>query len=73
MKMVDTQFASRMGEAAISCYKKRFQTTELLPKLYHDYYGFVAFNTEPLLLCAGKLRQAFDAGTSFIQLKFYIY
>ncbi|KAL3764630.1 LOW QUALITY PROTEIN: hypothetical protein ACHAW5_001823 [Stephanodiscus triporus] len=56
--------ASRIGKAAMSCWKKRYHTTELSPNLYLGYYGFVAFHTEPLQVCADMLRQGFDVGMS---------
>ena len=33
-------------------------------KLYYAYYGYVAFHTEPLQVCADMLQQAFDVGMS---------
>ena len=56
--------ASQIAKAAMSCSKTRYDTTEQLPFLYCAYYGFVAFHTEPLQLCAAMLRQGFDAGMS---------
>jgi hypothetical protein len=60
----DIEYASRIGKAAMSCSKKRYHTTELLPNLYLGYYSFVAFYTEPLQVCADMLQQGFDAGMS---------
>jgi predicted ATPase len=60
----DIENASRIGKAAMSCWMKRYHTTELLPNLYLSYYGFVAFHTEPLQVCANMLRQGFDVGMS---------
>jgi hypothetical protein len=60
----DIEDASRIGKAVMSCWKKRYHTTELLPNLYLVYYGFFAFHTEPLQVCADMLRQGFDAGMS---------
>jgi hypothetical protein len=60
----DIEDASLIGKAAMSCWMKRYHTTELLPNLYLIYYGFVAFHTEPMQVCADMLRQGFDAGMS---------
>jgi len=60
----DIEDASRIGKAAMSCWMKRYHTTELLPNLYLIYYSFVAFHAEPLQVCANMLRQGFDAGMS---------
>jgi len=60
----DIKFASYIGKAAITCLKKRFQAAVQVPKVYFSYYGYVAFHTEPLQLCAQMLRQGFDAGMS---------
>jgi hypothetical protein len=63
----DIEEASRIGKAALSCWKKRFHSAEVVaqvPFVYYIYYGLVAFHTEPLQLCADKLRQGFDAGMS---------
>jgi hypothetical protein len=56
--------ASRIGKAAMSCYRERYNTAYILPALYSLYYGHVAFHTEPLHACADMLRQGFDAGMS---------
>ncbi len=56
--------ASRIGKAAMSCYRERYNTAYMLPALYSIYYGHVAFHTEPLHTCADMLRQGFDAGIS---------
>jgi hypothetical protein len=56
--------ASRIGKAAMSCYRERYNTAYMLPALYSLYYGHVAFHTEPLHACADMLRQGFDAGMS---------
>ncbi|KAL3773705.1 hypothetical protein ACHAW5_001041 [Stephanodiscus triporus] len=60
----DIEDASRIGKAAMSCWMKRYHTTELLPNLYLVYYGSFAFHTEPLQVCADMLRQGFDVGMS---------
>jgi hypothetical protein len=56
--------ASRIGKAAMSCYRERYNTAYMSPALYSIYYGHIAFHTEPLHTCAVKLRQGFDAGMS---------
>ena len=56
--------ASQIGKAAMSCFRKRYNTATQLPTLYLVYYGFIAINTEPLQLCAEMLRQGFDVGMS---------
>ncbi|KAL3780003.1 hypothetical protein ACHAW5_008324 [Stephanodiscus triporus] len=64
IKKKDIEDASRIGKAAMSCWMKRYHTTDLLPNLYLVYYCFVAFHTEPMQACANMLRQGFDAGMS---------
>jgi hypothetical protein len=56
--------ASRIGKAAMSCSTTRYPTTEQLPNLYLVYYGFLAFHTVPIHICAKMLRQGFDVGMS---------
>jgi hypothetical protein len=56
--------ASRIGKAAMSLLMKRYHTTGLLPNLYLVYYGYVAFHTEQLQVCADMLQQGFDVGMS---------
>ena len=56
--------ASQIGKADMSCSRKRYNTATQLPNLYLVYYGFSAFHTEPLQLCADMLQQGFDAGMS---------
>jgi hypothetical protein len=60
----DIDGASRIGKAAMSCLKKRYHTSEYLPRLYLLYYGFFAHHTEPLQSCADMLRQGFDVAMS---------
>ena len=63
----DIQEATRLGKAAMFCLNKRFHSTEVVaqvPKIYYTFYGFVAYYTENLQLCANMLRQGFDAGMS---------
>ncbi len=61
---MDIAGASRIGKAAMSCWKKRYYAAEQLPNLYPAYYGMIAPFTEPLQSCADMLRQGFDAGMS---------
>jgi hypothetical protein len=56
--------ASQIGKAAMSCFKQRYNTPDLVPDIYAVYYGFLAPYTEPLQTCADMLRQGFDAGMS---------
>mmetsp|Transcript_7945 Transcript_7945/g.17919 ORF Transcript_7945/g.17919 Transcript_7945/m.17919 type:complete len:1329 (+) Transcript_7945:91-4077(+) len=60
----DIQGASRIGNAAMSCWKKRFHRAEMLPNLYVVYYGLVAFYSKPLQNTIDMLRQGFDVGMS---------
>jgi hypothetical protein len=48
----------------MSCLKKRYHTSEYLPRLYLLYYGTFAHHTEPLQSCADMLRQGFVAAMS---------
>ncbi|KAL3810773.1 hypothetical protein ACHAXA_011785 [Cyclostephanos tholiformis] len=63
----DIASASRIGRAAMSCWKTRYHSSMQLPKLYSAYYGFIAHYTEPLQTCADMLRQGFDIGMSLGQ------
>jgi hypothetical protein len=67
MKRAHIEDASRIGKAAMSLSMKRYRTTELLPNLYFVYYGYVAFHTVPLQVCADMLRQGFDVGMSLVE------
>jgi hypothetical protein len=66
----DIDGASRIGKAAMSCLKKRYHTSEQLPRLYFLYYGSFAHHTEPLQSCADMLRQGFDAAMSLGEIGF---
>ena len=61
---VDIQSALKIGKAAMSCFTQRYNTSEQLPEIYSLYYGFVAWHTEPLQICAEKLLQGFEVGMS---------
>ena len=54
--------ASQIGKAAMSCSRKRYHTSDILPNLYMLYYSFIGHYAEPLQLCADMLRQGLDAG-----------
>jgi hypothetical protein len=56
--------ASRWGKAALTCSKKRFQSSDQMASLYCVYYGLVAFHTEPLQSCAGMLQKGYEAALS---------
>jgi hypothetical protein len=60
----DIEGASRIGKAAMSCFKKRYLSRVWLPRVNCVYYSFVAFYTEPLQSCADMLRLGFDVGMS---------
>jgi hypothetical protein len=47
----DIDHASRIGEAAMSCSKTQYRTTEQFPRLSFLYCTIVAPYTEPLLWC----------------------
>jgi hypothetical protein len=64
----NVESASRIGKAAMSCFRERYNTTNMLPFLYSVYYGHIAFHTEPLHACTDMLRQGFDAGMSLGEL-----
>ena len=48
------QEACRVGKACMSLLKK-FDSPEMVPKVYFCYLGFVATHTEPLQMCAKNL------------------
>ena len=56
--------ASRLGKTALTCSKKRFQSSDQMVSLYCVYYGLVAFHTEPLQSCADMLQKGFEAALS---------
>jgi hypothetical protein len=60
----NVESASSIGKAAMSCFRERYNTANMLPALYSVYYAHIAFHTEPLQTCADMLRQGFDAGMS---------
>ena len=61
---MDIEGASRIAKAAMSCFRERYNSANMLPALYYVYYAHIAFHTEPLHTCADMLRQGFDAGMS---------
>ena len=60
----DIADASRIGKAAMSCSRKRYNSSVQLPNLYSVYYGCIAPNNEPLQSCSDMLQQGFDAAMS---------
>jgi hypothetical protein len=61
---MDIEGASQIANAAMSCSKTQYNTTEQLTFLNCAYYGIVAFYTEPLQVCADVLQQGFNDGMS---------
>ncbi|KAL7538257.1 hypothetical protein ACHAXR_008411, partial [Thalassiosira sp. AJA248-18] len=59
----DIEEACRVGKAAMSLLK-RFDSPEIVPKVYFCYFGFVAVHTEPLQVCTDNLRKGFEVGMS---------
>ena len=51
--------ACRIGKAALSLLQN-FDSSDLVPKVYFCYFGFVAVHTESLKLCTSKLRMGFE-------------
>ena len=60
----DFLHASKIGKAAVSCWRQRYHSECLLPGLCLTYYGRVAHYTEPIQVCADMLRQGFETGMS---------
>eukprot|EP00578_Thalassiosira_sp_NH16_P001854 CAMPEP_0181137228 /NCGR_PEP_ID=MMETSP1071-20121207/33599_1 /TAXON_ID=35127 /ORGANISM="Thalassiosira sp., Strain NH16" /LENGTH=1245 /DNA_ID=CAMNT_0023223979 /DNA_START=76 /DNA_END=3809 /DNA_ORIENTATION=- len=61
--VLNLQEVCRVGKAALSLLK-RFGSSEMVPRVYFCYYGFVAQYTEPLQLCTDNLRKGFEVGIS---------
>ena len=40
--------------------KKRFDSSEMVPKICFCYFGFVGVHTEPLQVCSENLRKGFE-------------
>ncbi|KAL3809613.1 hypothetical protein ACHAXA_011792 [Cyclostephanos tholiformis] len=59
--------ASQIGKAAMACYRNRYNASDQLPRLCGFYYGFFAWHTESLQMCADMLWRGFDAGMSLGQ------
>ena len=55
----EIQEACRVGKAALSLLQN-FDSSDLVPKVYFCYFGFVAVHTESLKLCTSKLRKGFE-------------
>ena len=51
--------AYRIGKIALSLLKQKY-SSELVPRSYALYYGFVANNFEPFQLCADRLQKGFE-------------
>jgi hypothetical protein len=60
---IDILCATKIGKAAISCLSQRYNA-EKIPVTYSLYYFFVAWHSEPLQICAEKLRRGFEVGMS---------
>lgn len=54
------QEACRIGKMGYSLMKKRFDSSEMVPKIYFCYFGFVGVHTEPLQVCSENLRKGFE-------------
>ncbi len=79
LKENDIEGALRMGKAAISTLKKRYNTSQTLSNLHLGYYGYIGFHTEPLQTCADMLRQGFvtcmsigEVGDAFLNSSLHI-
>ena len=60
---IDILCATKIGNAAMTCLSQRY-SAEKIPESYCLYYGFVAWHSEPLQICAEKLRRGFEVGMS---------
>jgi hypothetical protein len=60
---IDMLCATNIGKAAMTCLSQRY-SAEKIPVTYSVYYGFVAWHSEPLQICAEKLRRGFEVGMS---------
>jgi hypothetical protein len=60
---IDILCATKIGKAAMSCLSQRY-SAEKIPVTYSVYYFFVAWHSEPLQICAEKLRRGFEVGMS---------
>jgi hypothetical protein len=60
----DIDIGSKVGKAAVSCFTQRYNKADSIPETVSLYYGFVAWQTEPLQICVKKLRQVFEVGMS---------
>jgi len=58
---IDILCATKIGKAAMTCLSQRY-SAEKIPEAYTLYYGFVAWHSEPLQICAEKLRRGFEVG-----------
>ena len=60
---IDILCATKIGKAAMTCLSQRY-SAEKIPVTYSVYYFFVAWHSEPLQICAEKLRRGFEVGMS---------
>lgn len=51
--------ALKIGKVAMSLLLKRYESSDLIPKLYPSYYGLVAIHTEKIQDCTDMLRNAY--------------
>lgn len=59
----DTESSYRMGKIALQ-FVLKFNATDQLPKVYLQYYGYIAIHREPFQSCAEMLRQGHEIGLS---------
>jgi hypothetical protein len=62
-KFKDLSNGYRLGRVALSLLT-RFDATSLIPVVYLGFYGMVAFNSEPIMVCADQLHKGFQIGMS---------
>jgi len=60
----DIREACRVGNIGMSMLKRWVDSSDILPKVTHCYYGFVALHTLPLQECSDNLRKGFEVGMS---------
>ena len=56
----DIREACRVGNIGMSMLKRWVDSSDILPKVTHCYYGFVALHTLPLQECSDNLRKGFE-------------
>jgi len=62
-KLPNIREACRIGKVAMSMLK-RFDSSEVLPRVNCFYYGFTAVHVLPLQVCSANLRKGFKVGMS---------